>query len=144
MLFLVTSPNCHSSPPTSFVWYGIIFWWYLKWWSLGPFLEVTQFSWVSPVCIGVIHVIKLLFVFFLIIYLLLQRCLSQKPRKIQGKSFFLPLYSVGEKSSSSTLCIYPLWVSSTTDARHFTFSHQIHGFSPTSKNSVTPAGCPTI
>ena len=36
--------------------------WYLRWY-LGPFQGVTQFSWVSPMYTGGIHVIKLLFFF---------------------------------------------------------------------------------
>ena len=37
-----------------------------------------------------IHVIKLLFVFLLLICLLLLGALSQEPRMVQGKLFFLP------------------------------------------------------
>ena len=47
---------------------------YLRWW-LGPFQRVIQFSWVSPMYTGGIHVIKLLFVFLLTCLLLLKGCL---------------------------------------------------------------------
>ena len=39
---------------------------------------VTQFSWVSPMYTGGLHVIKLQFVFFLLIYLLLKEVSAKK------------------------------------------------------------------
>ena len=49
---------------------------------------VTQFSWVSPMYTEGIYYYSLK-VFLKLIYLLLQRVLSQGPRKIKGKLFFL-------------------------------------------------------
>lgn len=77
-------PGTDSPHPTSFV-----FSWrrYLRLW-LWLLWRVTQFSWVSPMYTESIHVIKLVCVFLLLLYLLLQKCLSQEPRKVEGKLFF--------------------------------------------------------
>ena len=79
-------PRTQSTPQTSS---SVFSWkWYLKWW-FGPIWGVTQFSSVSPMYTRGLHVIKLLFVFPLLVCLLLQGGLSQEPRRVEGKLFFL-------------------------------------------------------
>jgi len=48
--------------------------------ELGLLQGGTQFSWVSPICAGGIHIIKLLFVFLLLICVNSRGYLSQEPR----------------------------------------------------------------
>ena len=60
--------------------------WYLLWW-FGSFPGVIQFSRISPMYRAGIHVIKLLFVFLLLICFLLQGCLNQELRNIEEKLF---------------------------------------------------------
>lgn len=63
-------------------WRGCLRWWF------GPFGEVTQFSWVDPMYVGGMHVIKLLFVFLLVIFHYRER-LSREPRRVEGKLYFI-------------------------------------------------------
>lgn len=53
-----------------------------------PFRGVAQFSWMSPMATGDIHVIKLVLVFLRLICLLSQGDLSQEPRRVQETLFF--------------------------------------------------------
>ena len=87
-VFLFISHNCSLHPKIFFV----FSWrWYLRWW-LGPFLVMTQFSWISSMFYtGGIHGVKLACFFLLLNCLLLQWCLSQEPRKLEGKLFFFPI-----------------------------------------------------
>ena len=55
----------------------------------GHYREVL-FPWVFPMHIRGMHVTKLLFVFLLLICLLLQKVLSQGPRRVEQKVLFLP------------------------------------------------------
>lgn len=75
-----------SPYPTSFVFRWR---WYLRG-RLLPFWGVVQFSWVSLVYTGGMHVIKLLFVFLLLLHLVLQGGLSQEPRRKEGN--IIPLF----------------------------------------------------
>ena len=74
--------------------------WYLRWW-LRPFWGVTQCFWVFPRYIYLPCILRFPWVsprytcystpiFLLLICLLLQGCLSQKPRRAEGKLFSLP------------------------------------------------------
>lgn len=59
---------------------------------LKPFWGVTQFSWLSPMYARGIHATILLFIFLLLICPFITGvggCLSQQPRRMEGKLFFL-------------------------------------------------------
>ena len=60
--------------------------WYLRRW-LGPFQGVTQFAWVSPLYMGGIHVIKLLFVFLLLSFI--TGGSQPEPGRVEGELFLL-------------------------------------------------------
>lgn len=87
-LFSLDPPH-PLSPPAFF-----IFSWrrYLRWY-LELLGGVTQFPSVSLMYTGGIYVIKLLFLFPLLICLLLPGCLSQEPRGVEENHFF-PLYQI--------------------------------------------------
>lgn len=81
MLFLGTS---HHIPSPNFLLFvggdGV----------LGLHFRELLSSWVSLMYTGCMHVVKLLFVFPLLICLLLRGSLSQETRRVEGKLFFLP------------------------------------------------------
>ena len=70
---------------------------------------ITQFSWVSLMCTGIILVIKLLFVLLLFpVIVLLQWSLSQEPRRGKRKLFFLPYTPNNSKGREEKTCIHVL------------------------------------
>lgn len=54
----------------------------------------TQFSWVSPIYTGGVHVVKLVFVYLLFISLLLKWVSATESRIIVEKLFFSPYISI--------------------------------------------------
>ena len=61
--------------------------------GLGHFRSYSVFLGISHV-----HIMIVLFLFLKLIYLLLQRVLSQEPQKIKGKLFFLPSLERGTRN----------------------------------------------
>lgn len=88
--FLFSLHPPHPLPPPAF----FVFSWrrYLRW-CLELLQGITQFPSASLTYTGGIYVIKLLFLFLLLICLLLHGCLSQEPRRVEENNFF-PSYQI--------------------------------------------------
>ena len=95
VLFLMTSHNWLSPASLNFFFFLVFSWrWYLRWW-LGPLLKATCF----PGSLQYIQELYMLlnfcgfffwFLFFILIWVLLQRGFCQEPKRVNRKLLFLP------------------------------------------------------
>ena len=108
------SPPIMAPTPTSTSSLDFGWRWCLRW-LLGPFVGVTQFSWVSPMYIEGVQDIKLLFVPFPINLLFITGTSQQRTKKSTGKMIFLPIHPI-ETISSSQLELH-LLISNITERK---------------------------